>query len=90
MFTSASREGCSCSANFAVMLKSPVALEAPGAAVIFRLIVPVKEFAFVEVSAASLTSVNGLAAAEVEDPPPALESAEQPPRAAAAISASPA
>jgi hypothetical protein len=76
------------------MLVSPVipsALDAPGVAVSFMLIVPVKELAFVDVCAASLTSVSGLAAAEAEDPPPpVLETAAQPVTAAAAISATPA
>src|SRR5258708_31226068 len=72
MSTLASSDGCNCSANVADMLTSPRAsepaedAELPGFAVIFRLMVPVNEFAPVAVLAASFTAASGLLAAAEE------------------------
>ena len=71
MFTLETREGCSCSANVAVMLTAPVEpdeLAAPGLTVACRFIVPVNEFALDDVFAASLTASSALAGAVAEVP----------------------
>jgi hypothetical protein len=101
MLTLATGEGCTCSANVALMLTAPADAEelaAPGLTVVCRLIAPVNEFALDAVFAASLTASSALAGAVEADPlAPALALAplelvlgEQPATAAATITTSPA
>ena len=89
MFTSASSEGCSCSAIVAVMETSWLPADADFA-VACRLIVPVKELAPPVVFEASRTASSGLGGVlELVPPVPELVAA-QPARAAAMIAMAPA
>jgi hypothetical protein len=99
MFTLASRDGRSCSANVAVVLTAPDELDelaAPGLTVACKFIVPVNEVTPDAVLAASLTASSALAGAGEEDaaapeaPALELEFAVQPVTAVATTTANPA